>query len=62
MNESANLPFDSEESYRRYLFVSFASVQEHGGEMTVESPSTALRAGEPGQWTRLCVDLPVEGQ
>jgi signal transduction histidine kinase len=41
------------------LFVSYATVQEHGGTLTVESPSTALRAGEGGQWTRVHVELPV---
>jgi PAS domain S-box-containing protein len=33
------------------LFVSFASVQEHGGVLSVES--------EVGQWTRVHVELPV---
>jgi ABC-type amino acid transport substrate-binding protein/nitrogen-specific signal transduction histidine kinase len=33
------------------LFVSYATMQEHGGTLTVES--------EPGQWTRVHVELPV---
>ena len=52
------------------LFVSHAIVQEHGGELSVESPSAALppspgssgeasRAGDPGQWTRFYLDLPA---
>jgi signal transduction histidine kinase len=41
------------------LFVSYAIVQEHEGSLRVESPSTALRAGEGGQWTRFHIELPV---
>jgi signal transduction histidine kinase len=35
------------------LFISYATVQEHGGVLSVES--------EVGQWTRVHVDLPVGG-
>jgi PAS domain S-box-containing protein len=44
------------------LWISRSIAQEHGGGMSMESPSTPLRAGEGGQWTRFHVDLPVEGR
>ncbi len=41
------------------LWISRSIAQEHGGELTCESPSTVLRAGETGRGTRVHVDIPV---
>jgi signal transduction histidine kinase len=41
------------------LWISRSIIQEHGGELRVESPSTACRAGEEGRGTRVHVDLPL---
>jgi signal transduction histidine kinase len=42
------------------LWIGRSIIQEHGGELNLESPSTAHGPGEEGQWTRFHIDLPVE--
>jgi PAS domain S-box-containing protein len=42
------------------LWIGRSIIQELGGELNLESPSTARGPGEEGQWTRFHIDLPVE--
>ncbi len=56
-------PFFSTKDRTRHsglgLWISRSIIHEHGGEINLESPTTALRAGEAGQWTRVHIDLPA---